>query len=953
VAKINQVKLRQDADAAEKALRFDKAIEFLKQIVQESPKPDWNIVHRIGDLYAKLNNLKAANEQYIKVAKYFADDGFYLKAIAVWKKVLRNEPSLLEGNVALGDLYARQGLVAEAKQTLGLVIDEYVKRNRLRDAGDVLRRMAEIDPSDMKVRIRLAELYARDGNLEKAADQYVAIADELVKKGHLAEALQLIEKALRSGPRSPRLLSAAARVYLVQKDFARAIEHLEEARRAAPTDREVSLRLAEACLGSKRPDDARKVLEALLQRDPSDEDARLQLGHVYLAEGRYDEAFDQVLPAVDKLVERRQIDRGAGILQQIVQRNPSHIRSLGKLVELYRQSRNDTLVAQTYSSMVEAYLSAGGLDQAASILEMLVQLEPHNDQHRSKLRWLREQRGVQPSGGFELDLERQEVPALPASLQPPRQAAGGPAAIELSGPLSADDEEFIKEHLAEGRVFRKYGLGDKAKDQFEAVLGRFPDNLEALRDLVDLYREKGENEPAAARLRVMAEVHRLKGEPDKAKALDAEAATLAPAPAPPVAAPVPVPVPVAPAPVTPLPPPAVAATAKAADLGVEITIDEPAREPDEMLEFEEMEPVAPERGPEPAFADDELAPAGDIGSQFIDEEEPAAAPQGFDLEEVLAAAAPTVTTGLVAQPAPASAPVEGVPPDLRRVLDEIESYVSMGFVEDAKGVLDEVGDRFAGHPALVQRLAELGLEVQSAPFPGGDDFVLAEPQAPEAPTPPAEEPIVFGSDFLEFTPTTSSAHVEGPAVEAPVAAAPEVADLTGGDGFDLASELGDLFGAHPAVAAEAPSAPGTDLGDASLADIFREFQKGVDKQLGKEDYETRYNLGIAYKEMGLVDEAIAEFQLAAKDEARLLECASMLGICFLEKGMPKLAVKWFEKGLQAPGRNDEEYQALRYDLASALEQAGELDRARELFTELYGQDSKFRDVVDRVKRLGR
>ena len=88
--------------------------------------------------------------------------------------------------------------------------------------------------------------------------------------------------------------------------------------------------------------------------------------------------------------------------------------------------------------------------------------------------------------------------------------------------------------------------------------------------------------------------------------------------------------------------------------------------------------------------------------------------------------------------------------------------------------------------------------------------------------------------------------------------------------------------------------------------------------------------------MGLVDEAIAEFQLAAKDEARLLECASMLGICFLEKGMPKLAVKWFEKGLSAPGRTDEEYQGLRYDLASALEQAGETDRALALFTELYG-----------------
>ncbi len=858
--------------------------------------------------------------------------------------------------MALGDLYARQGLVAEAKQTLGLVIDEYVKRNRIKEAGDVLRRMAEVDPTDMKVRIRLAELYAREGNQEKAAGEYVAIAEELVKKGHLAEALQLIEKALRSGPRSPRLLAAAARIHLVQKDYARAIELLEEARRAAPADREVSLLLAQACLGSKRPDDARRVLEGLLERDPSDQEARLQLGQVYLAEGRYDEAYEQLQPAVDKLVERRQIDRGAALLQQIVQRNPSHIRSLGKLVELYRQSRNDMLVAQTYSQMVEAYLAGGGLDQAASILEMLVQLEPHNEQHRSKLRWLREQQGV--SGGFEVDLDKMPPAPLPPVAPPPARAgrAGG---LELSPPLSADDQEFIGEHLAEGRVFRKYGLGDKARDQFEAVLGRFPDNLEALQELVDLHREKGESEAAAQRLRVMAEVQRLKGDPEKGARLDAEADSLggpaapampaAPVPAPAAAlAPKPAPAPVPkPAPVpTPAPAPAPRAASPrvppATDLGVEISVDEAAHE--ELLDEELLEPAPPEPEPEAAFEESDLAPAGDISSQFIDEEELPAADAGFDLGEPASAPAPVMTAGLVAQAAPAAAPVAGVPPDLRRALDEIESYVSMGFVEDAKGVLDEVGGRFAGHPALVGRLAELGLEVEApSPTVAGDDLVLAEApgEAPSLPT--AEEPLQLGSDFLEFTPTTPS-----PAVEAP-AAAPPGGDGT--DGFDLASELGDLFGAQPAVAAEAPAAAGTDLGDASLVDIFREFQKGVDKQLGKEDYETRYNLGIAYKEMGLVDEAIAEFQLAAKDEGRLLECASMLGICFVEKGMPKLAVKWFEKGLSAPGRTDDEYKGIRYDLGDALEQSDAFDEGLAFFEEVYGQDASFRDVAERIERL--
>ena len=103
--------------------------------------------------------------------------------------------------------------------------------------------------------------------------------------------------------------------------------------------------------------------------------------------------------------------------------------------------------------------------------------------------------------------------------------------------------------------------------------------------------------------------------------------------------------------------------------------------------------------------------------------------------------------------------------------------------------------------------------------------------------------------------------------------------------------------------------------------------------------------------MGLVDEAIAEFQLAAKDERRLLECTSMLGMCFVEKGMPKLAVKWFEKGLAAPGRADEEYKGIRYDLADAYEQSGELHQALSAFEEVFGQDASFRDVGERIERL--
>jgi tetratricopeptide (TPR) repeat protein len=251
---------------------------------------------------------------------------------------------------------------------------------------------------------------------------------------------------------------------------------------------------------------------------------------------------------------------------------------------------------------------------------------------------------------------------------------------------------------------------------------------------------------------------------------------------------------------------------------------------------------------------------------------------------------------------------------------------------------------------------ELGLETEpapehaaAAPFeaePEGED-AFAELGLPDATT--AAAPRGGGMDDLLGAREISG---DGRVSRSTPSVPPSAFAAEEAGGLDLGSELGELFGAQSAVDEAAGPGSATELGDSGLADIFKEFKKGVDKQLGKEDYDTRYNLGIAYKEMGLVDEAIAEFQLAAKDETRLLECASMLGICFLDKGMPRLAVKWFEKGLNVPGRSDEEYQGLRYDLAVAHEASGETDKALSLFTDLYGQDANFRDVAAKVRELG-
>jgi lipopolysaccharide biosynthesis regulator YciM len=104
--------------------------------------------------------------------------------------------------------------------------------------------------------------------------------------------------------------------------------------------------------------------------------------------------------------------------------------------------------------------------------------------------------------------------------------------------------------------------------------------------------------------------------------------------------------------------------------------------------------------------------------------------------------------------------------------------------------------------------------------------------------------------------------------------------------------------------------------------------------------------------MGLIDEAIGEFQLAAKDPKYLIDCCSLLGGCFLEKGLPELAIKWYRKGLEVPDLPEEATLGLLYDLGNLYLSTGETERAQKTFVEIYGVNSNYRDVVAKLEELG-
>jgi len=142
-----------------------------------------------------------------------------------------------------------------------------------------------------------------------------------------------------------------------------------------------------------------------------------------------------------------------------------------------------------------------------------------------------------------------------------------------------------------------------------------------------------------------------------------------------------------------------------------------------------------------------------------------------------------------------------------------------------------------------------------------------------------------------------------------------------------------------------------------LDDFRTELGLEESEQVEEGDYETHYHLAIAYKEMGLMEESIREFQDAinmvrADDGSRrFFQCCNLLGHCFMEQGMPNLALMWYRRALETPNLNDEEKQALLYETANAYEMGGETPKAVEFFEQIYAVNVDYRDVSSRLESL--
>ena len=277
--------------------------------------------------------------------------------------------------------------------------------------------------------------------------------------------------------------------------------------------------------------------------------------------------------------------------------------------------------------------------------------------------------------------------------------------------------------------------------------------------------------------------------------------------------------------------------------------------------------------------------------------------------------------------------------------DEWESLAA----ENSEPEPAEVAAPAASSPTAEAEMPEFDLELVAEPGSGGEasstegllDQLVAEveglgatpvePVAPLAPVPPP-------------SPATTPITAQVPARV---------------DGAKAKHKAVPAASAAPAPPpAEKPRAAAS--GDNDLNEIFQEFRAELGEmgeQEKEEDLETHYNLGIAYREMGLLDEAIGEFQKVAKavQQGRpfryAMQCCTFLGLTFGDKNEPKIAALWYQRALQLPGLEQETVIALRYDLGVAEEQAGNVDAALDSFRQVYAMNIDYRDVSERISAL--
>jgi pilus assembly protein FimV len=994
-------------DAARKFVdkgQIDKAVKEYLRIVQEDPK-DVRVWLKIGDLYAKKGAKQDATDTYLKVARFYHEQGFIEKAIAAYKQILKLDARRVDVILKLAELYRERGNIHEAMQHFESVAAHFHREGNTKDALGTVVQLVEMDPENIATRIKLAELYSKEGLLDEAVTQFTVACEQLRRQGRQDDFLKVAERLLWHKPDNHALNRELAGLYLRRNDPRRALQKLQTCFKADPRDVEtlgllalafqaldqkaktvsVLKELARIHNENKARDKAGDVYRKILEIVPTDPDA-----HAFLGPAAATPPPKPAIPAIPPPRPQTQL--------------PQAIRAATGEAKFNITSD----LAQVPHTPSSARMMTGSMplvdEQSLSSVDFAL---PEYD-----------------DGDFSADME---PPPDPRS----RSAKGERHAEEIS------------KILAETDVYMKYGLHQKAVDHLRRVFTLDDENVEAHERLKDILVSQGREQEAEEELLKLAELV-APADPDRAEAYLQEllamngthtgafelarrfrlrVARMSSS-------------------VSEIEYSGGGVAEVESDLEeLDLNTPPPARAPrraDSLDDFADdvigdlhdnhMAHGSPAPGRPPQrprskpshYADDsyeldfEPMSAGQSTRQLPPEQIEALAnmPEEYDESAVLVDRPPShhhyngslddaleaqldddalgedIDQGVAAElGAHHDEPAEDLPfdPDEARAFDAAVSGNSQE--TDAQYVAHSPHDAatpsfgpdtpstFTPATPSFEDVSELSVEGSYDPYAGADPTSMnAEIVTPLVEDDLDEADFYSGqgmySEAMASLRSLAERHPDHPLILAKMR---DVSALHNGDAISPPTGQGD-----PIETVDANFLPTESTGSTGMlsldeieevaedeldpgdVDVDLESTGGepkkrrpavmLEKPVDEGDAETHYDLGLAYKEMGLFDEAIKAFEKTLRAPNREVQCRVMIGMCQREQGNPQEAIHQFKQGLHA-NPTDRERLSLYYEIGQTYESIGDAGEALYYFESVTKRDPTFADAGARAEVL--
>ncbi|MGB9485981.1 MAG: tetratricopeptide repeat protein, partial [Terriglobia bacterium] len=471
----NKAKALQEAEKLVIQGKISRAIKRYFDILERDPS-DVILLNTIGDLYIRDRNVSEGLKQFYRLAEAYVQDGFILKATAIYRKIVKLEPDSVDPLLKLVELYQTQRLAREARELYYQVAEFYKKKKQNDKALETLRKVVQLDVENVPARVRLAAFCEEIGRKDEATQVYLETAQLAFRRGDLAAAQVTLKKVQELDPENPQIHLLRAREALASKhpEEVEAILSAIPGLKDDPTGRSL---LIDSYLSTQQLEKAEKLVPDLFRANPTDFSPVASFVSACVQVDEFDRAFRALSGLADELIKQGNTSSLMQSLRLIWSKSPQHLPTLELIYRICDEREEEYALTEILEALGHAYVQGGQFEKAEQAFQRLVSREPANQRYKVLLKQVLKKQGKEIGKAF--------VAGPPSSAIDLTQE-GGLAAPAASGLADAEREAMVKQALDNSELLARYHLVTKAVAELDRVLEIYPDEPEIHRRLVGM-----------------------------------------------------------------------------------------------------------------------------------------------------------------------------------------------------------------------------------------------------------------------------------------------------------------------------------------------------------------------------------------------------------------------------------------------------------------------------------